>query len=313
MDPWHALGGFAGLGHARLRRVNTTAAGEPIEICARVGGAGPPLLMLHGFPQTHAMWRRVAERLAPHFTLVCADLRGYGDSTKPADDPDHVEHSKRAMAADMRALMRSLGHERFGVVAHDRGARVAHRLALDHPGAVTRLVLVDIVPTLDMYERADRAFATAYYHWFHLIQPAPLPERMIAGDWRFYLHRKLAGWGSGGLAPFEPAALAEYERAFADPATVHAVCEDYRASAGIDLEHDRASRATGAKVACPLHVLWGERGVIHRLYEPLAMWRAQCTGPVTGRALPAGHYLAEELPEETAAEVLGFFGVGSPT
>jgi haloacetate dehalogenase len=307
MDAGNPADDFAGLGAARHHRVNATAAGAPIEICARTGGAGPPLLLLHGFPQTHAMWRRVAERLAPHYTLVCADLRGYGGSTKPADAPGHAELSKRAMAADMRALMRSLGHERFGVLAHDRGARVAHRLALDAPEAVTRLLLIDIVPTLDMYERADRAFATAYYHWFHLIQPVPLPERMIAGDWRFYLHRKLAGWGTGGLAPFEPAALAEYERAFSDPATVHAMCEDYRASAGIDLEHDRAARAAGAKIACPLHVLWGERGVIHRLYEPLALWRAQCDGPVTGRTLPAGHYLAEELPQETADEARAFF------
>jgi haloacetate dehalogenase len=306
-----ADGGF--LGAPRRHRVNRTAAGEVIELCARTGGAGPPLLLLHGFPQTHAMWRRVALQLAAHFTLVCADLRGYGDSTKPADSPAHAEMSKRALAADVHALMRSLGHERFGVVAHDRGARVAHRLALDHPEAVLRLLLIDIVPTLDMYERTDRAFATAYYHWFHLIQPAPLPERMIAGDGRFYLHRKLAGWGTGGLAPFEPAALAAYERAFAEPATVHAMCEDYRASAGIDLEHDRASRAAGEKIACPLHVLWGERGVIQRLFEPLALWQAQCAGPVTGRALPAGHYLAEELPQETAREVLRFFGAGDGT
>jgi len=253
------------------------------------------------------MWRRVARLLSPHFTLVLADLRGYGDSTKPSDGRDHAGHSKRAMADDMLALMRAFGHERFGVVGHDRGGRVAHRLALDHADAVSRLAVIDIAPTLDMYERTDLAFATAYYHWFHLIQPAPLPERMIAGDRRFYLHCKLGGWGSGGLAHVEPAALAEYERAFGDPATIHAMCEDYRASAGIDLDHDRASRAAGDKVACPMLVLWGERGVVHKLFDPLALWRARCAASVAGHPMAAGHYIPEELPDETSAALRAFF------
>ena len=240
-------------------------AGE-LPLFARTGGdpAKPPLLLLHGYPQTHAMWHRVAQGLAADFALVIPDLRGYGDSAKPAPaatpELDHAQHSKRAMAADMVALMRSLGHERFAVVGHDRGGRVAHRLALDHPERVARLALIDIVPTLDMYERTDMRFASWYYHWFFLIQPAPLPERMIGGDPAFYLRWTLGGWGSDGLAAFEPEALAEYERCFCRADTIHAACEDYRASASIDLEHDRASRAAGEKIACDMLVLWGAQG-----------------------------------------------------
>ncbi|MGE5117959.1 MAG: alpha/beta fold hydrolase [Betaproteobacteria bacterium] len=280
-----------------------------VRLYARIGGRrdGPPLLLLHGFPQSHAMWRRVAQRLAGRFRLVLADLRGYGDSDKPPGAADHANYSKRAMAADLVALMRSLGHERFAVAAHDRGARVAHRLALDHPAVPTRLALLDIAPTLDMYEATDMRFASAYYHWFHLIQPHPLPETMIGGDPAFYLRWKLGGWGGPKGADFiEPEALAEYERTFCTPAGIHAACEDYRASAGIDLDHDRAARAAGAKIACPTLVLWGERGVVARLFDPLALWRAQCSAEVTGRALPAGHFLAEELPEETADALLDF-------
>jgi haloacetate dehalogenase len=296
--------GFAAQRHV----VGATAAGEPIEIFARHGGSGPPLLLLHGFPQTHTVWRRVARALAGDFTLVLADLRGYGDSTKPADAPDHANHSKRAMAADLAALMRSLGHDRFGVVGHDRGGRVAHRLALDRPDAIERLLVIDIAPTLDMVEATDFRFASAYYHWFHLIQPAPLPERMIAGDWKFYLHAKLGGWGgTGALNHIEPGALAEFERCFQKPETIHAMCEDYRASAGLDLAHDRASRETGVVVACPMRVLWGARGVIQKLFDPLALWQARCSREVTGHALPAGHYIPEELPDDTAAEVRTFF------
>jgi haloacetate dehalogenase len=289
-------------------RVGTTLDAEVIEIFACHGGSGPPLLMLHGFPQTHATWHRVAQRLAHDFTLVLPDLRGYGDSTKPVDSPEHVNLCKRAMAADMVELMAHLGHERFGVVGHDRGGRVAHRLALDHPGLVDRLMVLDIAPTLDMYETAGFDFGRAYYHWFHLIQPAPLPEKMIESDWRFYLHHKLGGWGgAGGLDHIEPEALAEYERCFEKPDVIHSMCEDYRASAGIDLVHDRVSRDAGVLVQCPMHVLWGERGVIQKLYDPLALWRARCAREVTGHALPAGHYIPEELPDETAAEVRAFF------
>lgn len=279
-------------------------------IFARVGGRvdGPPLLLLHGFPQTHAIWHRVAQRLADRHRLVMPDLRGYGDSSKPEGGPDHAQYSKRAMAQDMVALMQSLGHPRFALCGHDRGGRVAHRLALDHPDAVQTLALVDIAPTLDMYEATDMAFARAYYHWFHLIQPEPLPERMIGGDPLGYLHWKLGGWGAGGLAHVEPQALADFERCFADPAAIHATCEDYRASAGIDLVHDRASRAAGEKIACEVLLLWGERGVVHRLFDPMALWQAQCSAAVRGEALPAGHFIPEEVPDRVADALAAFLG-----
>ncbi len=281
-----------------------------VRLFARTGGRAdaPPLLLIHGFPQTHAMWHRAARLLAPHFRLVLPDLRGYGDSDKPPGDADHANYAKRTMAADLAALMRALGHERYAVAGHDRGGRVAHRLALDHPQAVAKLAVIDIAPTLDMYAATDMAFARAYYHWFFLIQPAPLPERLIGAEARFYLHAKLGGWGSGGLGHLEPRALAEYERCFCTPEAIHGACEDYRASAGIDLEHDRASRERGEKIACDLLVLWGGRGVVQRLFDPLALWRAQCAGQVSGRAMPAGHFIPEELPAETAQALRDFFG-----
>ena len=282
-------------------------AGE-VELFARTGGnpSGRPLLLLHGYPQTHAMWHRVAQDLGRDFSLVIPDLRGYGDSGKPAAAPGHTQQSKRAMAADMAALMSGLGHRRFAVAGHDRGARVAHRLALDHADRVERLAVLDIVPTLDMYERTDQRFATWYYHWFFLIQPAPLPERMIGGDPAFYLRTKLGGWGAAATSHIEPAAYAEYERCFCRADTIHASCEDYRASATIDLEHDRASREAGEKIACDTLVLWGERGVVARLYDPIALWQAQCSGRVEGRVQPSGHYIPEELPEATAAQLRAF-------
>jgi haloacetate dehalogenase len=295
------MDGFDGFTAQRFRL-------DDIELKVRTGGASgaPPLLLMHGFPQTHAMWRRVAVALEDRFRLVMPDLRGYGDSSKPAGVPDHANYSKRAMALDMARLMTALGHDRFAVVGHDRGGRVAHRLALDHPARVTALCVVDIAPTLDMYESTTMAFASAYYHWFHLIQPAPLPERMISADPAFYLRWKLGGWGSQGLSHIEPEALAEYERCFSRPEAIHAACEDYRASAGIDLDHDRASRAAGEQVACPLHVVWGSRGVVQRLFDPMKLWQARCKGPVSGRAMPAGHFIPEEMPGEFAAEVAGF-------
>ena len=282
---------------------------DGIRLFVRCGGRadGPPMLLLHGFPQTHAMWHRVAMRLAPGFRLVLPDLRGYGDSDKPPGEPDHANYSKRRVAADMAALMRQLGHERYFVVAHDRGARVAHRLALDHPQQVARMSLIDIAPTLDMYQATDMDFARAYYHWFFLVQPTPLPERLIGGDPLFYLHANLGGWGSQGMAHIEPRALSDYERCFRIPGTIHAACEDYRASAGIDLEHDRASRAAGDRIACDLQVLWGERSLVQRKFDPLALWRAQCAGAVRGRAMAAGHFIPEELPDETAQALGEFF------
>ena len=268
----------------------------------------PALLLLHGFPQTHVLWRRVAQQLSARYFLVMPDLRGYGDSFKPADAAEQAQMSKRAMAQDVVQLMQSLGHERFFLCGHDRGGRVSHRLALDHPERVRKLAVLDIAPTLDMYGRTDMDFARAYYHWFHLIQPAPLPERMIAGDALPYLHTKLGGWGNAGLSIFEPQALADYERCFT-PATIHTMCEDYRASAGIDLAHDRHSRERGEKVACDMLVLWGERGVVQRMFQPLALWQAQCAGTVSGQTLPCGHYMPEECPTEVA-QLLGQFMVG---
>ncbi len=279
--------------------------GDGATIACVVGGSGPPLLLLHGYPQTHAMWHRIAPALARRHMVVCADLRGYGDSSKPPTDASHAPYAKRAMAADVVAVMRELGHPRFRLVGHDRGGRVAHRLAVDHPDAVEKVAVLDIAPTLAMYEKTDRAFATAYYHWFFLIQPFDLPERMIGADPVAYLRTKIGGWGSGGTAFFDPRALAEYERCFSDPATIHATCEDYRASASIDLEHDAADRAAGRRVRCPLLALWGERGVVHRLFDPLAEWRA-VADDVRGRPLPCGHYLAEEAPDATVAELEAF-------
>ena len=278
------------------------------EIAARLGGDRdkPALLLLHGFPQTHAMWHRVAQLLRHDFFLILPDLRGYGDSSHAPGLPDHSNYSKRALAQDLIEVMDTLGIAAFALCGHDRGGRVAHRLALDHPARVRRLCVIDIAPTLDMYARTDFDFARAYYHWFHLIQPTPLPELMIGGNPRAYLHAKLGGWGSGGLGHIEPRALAEYERCFCRDEAIHTACEDYRASAGIDLEHDRESRARGHKIACDTLMLWGEHGVVQRLFDPLALWQAQCAGAVTGWAMPAGHFIPEQLPDETAAALQAF-------
>ncbi len=275
-----------------------------VHIRVRVGGQGEPLLLLHGHPQTHAIWHKVAPALAQRFTLVLADLRGYGDSAKPVGEADHANYSKRVMARDMLNLMRALGHARFGVLAHDRGARVAHRLAVDHAQAVRRLVLLDIAPTLAMYEQTSEAFARAYWHWFFLIQPAPTPERLIEADPAAYV-RDVMGRRSAGLAPFDPRALAEYERALALPGAAHGLCEDYRASAGIDLEHDRADRERGVRLEVPLLALWGRDGVVHRCFKPLEQWR-RVASDVRGGPLDCGHYIAEEAPDALLAEALPF-------
>jgi haloacetate dehalogenase len=269
------------------------------------GGSGPPLLLLHGYPQTHAIWHKIAARLAERFTVVCADLRGYGDSDKPEGDEAHETYSKRAMAQDMVGLMRALGFERFRVAGHDRGGRVAHRLGLDHPHVVEKLAVLDISPTRTMFAQATAAFASAYYHWFFLSQPFDHPERMIGADPRYYLLHKIKAW-SKDASHFDPRALAEYERCFCDPATVHGSCEDYRAAASIDLVHDDIDIAAGRRLECPLLVLWGERGVVHRLFRPLDDWR-DVARDVRGRPLPCGHYLPEEAPEETLADMSAFF------
>jgi len=272
-----------------------------------VGGAGPPLLLLHGYPQTHAMWHGIAPVLAREYTVVCPDLRGYGDSGKPAGDATHAAYSKRAMARDMVEVMRTLSFPRFRLAGHDRGGRVAHRLCVDYPEAVERVAVLDISPTRTMFAETNQAFATAYYHWFFLIQPFDLPEKLIGSDPLHYLHRKIGAW-SGGLALFDPRALAEYERCFADPATIHATCEDYRAAASIDLEHDDADVVTGRKVRCPLLALWGDKGVVNRMFDPIRDWGA-VAADVRGKVLPSGHFLAEEAPEETLRELRQFFAM----
>jgi haloacetate dehalogenase len=278
---------------------------DGVRLHTRVAGDGPPLLLLHGHPQTLAMWHRVAPALAECFTVVLMDLRGYGDSARPTPDAEHRVHSKREMALDALAVMAQHGFDRFGVLAHDRGARVAHRLAADLPHAVQRLMLLDIAPTLAMYGHTSEDFARAYWHWFFLIQPPPLPEALIACDPARYV-RSVMGSRHAGLAPFDPAALAEYERCAALPGTEASICEDYRASAGIDLEHDRADVAAGHCLMQPLRVFWGEHGTVGRCFDVLSLWRERAH-QVTGQALPCGHYIAEELPGRVIAEALTFF------
>ena len=265
-------------------------------------GRGPALLLLHGYPQTHVIWHRIAPRLAQHFTVVASDLRGYGDSSKPAGLSDHSNYAKRAMALDQVEAMRALGHERFFLVGHDRGGRVAHRLALDHPQCVRKLAVLDICPTESMYAQTDRAFAKAYFHWFFLIQPAPFPETLIGADPEYFIKYQM-GRRHGGLKVFAAEAMAEYVRCFSDPAAIHASCEDYRAAESIDLEHDAADSA--AKLACPVLALWGKHGVIEQQFDCLAEWRA-VAHEVQGGALDCGHYLPEEQPEEVARQLESF-------
>lgn len=268
------------------------------------GGRGPAVLLLHGYPQTHAMWHKVAPELAREHTVVCPDLRGYGDSSKPKGLPDHSNYSKRALALDMVQVMSALGHERFHVVGHDRGARVGHRLARDHGRRVRTLTVLDISPTLKMYRSTNMQFAKAYYHWFFLIQEAPLPERMLQGEAPFYILKRL-GRGKSGLKHFSKKAMAEYVRAFKDPRTLHSTCEDYRAAATIDLVHDQKDRA---KLKMPLLALWGRHGVIEALFDCLADWR-EVAADVRGRALACGHFIPEEKPKELIAELRRFWAV----
>ena len=285
------------------------APGEQVSVHGVRGGQGPPVLLLHGFPQTHAMWGPVAADLARDHTVIATDLRGYGASDRPGSGPDHAGYSFRAMAGDQVEVMERLGFDTFNVLGHDRGARVTHRMLLDHPGRVERAALLDILPTAYVYSHVDRALATAYYHWFFFIQPADLPERLIAGDPIGYLHRILGGWGSG-LDAHPAEALASYERAFADPAARHAMMEDYRAGASIDLEHDAADAAAGNRISAPTLVLWGESGVVGANAEsPLDVWKREAADPalVTGRAVArAGHFLVDEQPADTLAAIRGF-------
>lgn len=280
--------------------LDVETAGTVLHVTRR--GSGPPLLLLHGYPETHRMWDRVAPALAERFEVVAPDLRGYGDSGRPPGGPDHGGYSKRAMAGDLVELMAALGHRRFDVAAHDRGGRVAHRLAKDHPGAVRRLCVMDIAPTLHMFEHTDQAFATGYYHWFFLVQGDGLPEHLIGADPEWFLRETLRRWAAPG-AEFDEAAVAEYVRCFGDPAVVHASCEDYRAAAGIDLVHDRADR--DRVLTCPLLVLWGEAGFVHRTYDVLDVWR-QYASDVRGHAVPGGHFLPEEAPEAVLEALVPF-------
>ena len=276
---------------------------ENINIAVCIKGAGPPLLLLHGYPQTGYMWHKIAPRLANNFTVIVADLRGYGDSDKPATSADHAVYSKRAMAADMIAVMAAFGYQRFFVAGHDRGGRVAHRLARDFPQAVEKLAVLDIAPTAMMYHTTDMQFANSYYHWFFLIQPAPFPETLIGQDPKFFLESKMRHWGKDRTAITDDA-FDDYLRCFSNPDTIHASCEDYRASASIDLEHDAAD--AGQKLDMPLLVLWGATAMVGNKYDMLAAWR-EVAVDVTGFAVPGGHYLPEESPDETYQALLDFF------
>jgi haloacetate dehalogenase len=288
---------FDGFARRDIRTRETT-------IHAVVGGAGPPLLLLlHGYPQTHAIWHKIAPSLAERFTVVATDLRGYGDSGKPPSDPSHRAYSKRTMAADQVEVMQALDFGRFFVCGHDRGGRVVHRMALDHPDRVLRAAVLDIVPTRTIFATVNQAVAAGYYHWFFLIQGGNLPETLIGHDPAYYLQAKLRQW-SGDVQAFGPQALAEYLRCFSDPACIHATCEDYRAAASIDLEHDEADLQH--KIACPLLVLWGERGLMHRHYDVLATWHERAFD-VRGQMIPCGHFLPEEQPEMTLTHLLEFF------
>lgn len=302
-------GGFEGF--EGFEAFDLDVGGAVIHGVRRDGEPGKePVLLLHGFPQSHVMWHRLAPAVAATGRpVVATDLRGYGDSSRPPGGDDHGGYSFRAMAADQVAAMQALGFGRFALVAHDRGARTAHRMALDHPAAVSLLVLMDILPTAYVYGHVDRRLATAYYHWFFFIQPYDVPERLISADPAFYLRSLLGGWGTG-LDRHDQRALAEYERCFADPAARHAMMEDYRAGASIDLRHDGESEAAGRRIEAPTLILWGEAGMVgHNPEDPLSVWRTRAADPerMAGRPVPgAGHFLCEDAPEETAQEVVRF-------
>jgi haloacetate dehalogenase len=292
---------FEGFKH---ERINTS--GATINLVH--GGKGPPVLLLHGIPETYVLWRKVAPLLAQDFFLVIADLRGYGDSSKPPEGENHAAYSKRAMAQDQVEVMEHLGFRKFALVGHDRGGRVAHRLALDHADRLTRLAILDIVPTYALYRNITKEFATTFYHWFFLVQPAPFPETIVGNSAEYFLRTLL--FRLGGEPPGEgvpswvgEAAFGEYLRCFREPATLHGICEDYRAAASIDLIHDAADQ--NRKIECPLLVLWAERGPFHRMYKVLDAWR-ECAKEASGKALPAGHFLPEQIPEPLAAELKAF-------
>lgn len=286
-------------------RLSVPSEDGPIEIAYLVGGNGPALLLLHGFPQTKAIWHQVAPELAKNFTVVASDLRGYGASSKPHGKPDHSSYSKRSMAKDQHALMHALGHKQFFVLGHDRGGRVSHRLAMDFPQSVLKLMVLDISPTLAMYERTSMAFAKGYWHWFFLIQPEPVPETLIGANPEYWLKNHMGRHAGTGI--FSPERWAEYLSGVSNPQGMHAMCEDYRAAATIDLEHDRADRNDGKRLQMPLRVLWGEHGLVNQCFTPIADWQEVSDGEVTGRAVACGHYIPEELPELVIKEAEAFF------
>jgi haloacetate dehalogenase len=282
---------------------------DDITIHGVIGGSGPPLLLIHGYPQSHLIWHRVAPILGESFTVIATDLRGYGASSKPIGLPDHSNYSKRAMARDQVDVMRKLGFDSFYLCGHDRGGRVAHRLAMDYPAQVKKLVTLDISPTLAMYEQTTMEFARSYWWWFFLIQPTPFPESMVAAAPETYLKKKI-GWGHAGLSAFTDETYAAYLSYVSDAATMHAMCEDYRAAATIDLEHDRADRDAGKKIECPMLALWGEHGVINRCFKPLDDWRRVARN-VEGHTVPSGHYIPEEIPALLIQELTAFYEPGA--
>jgi haloacetate dehalogenase len=282
-----------------------TANIDGVDIAYADGGAGPAVLLLHGFPQNKAMWARVAPQLARHFTVVCADLRGYGDSAKPRCLADRSNYSFRTFAADQVGLMRHLGFTRFHVVGHDRGGRSGHRMALDHADAVISLTVMDIVPTYAMLMDTNRKVAGAYWHWYFLSQPEPFPERLIGNDPDFFYETCLLGWGASAISDFDPDMLAEYRRTWRDPAMIHGSCADYRAAASIDLEHDAAD--IHIKVRCPTLAIYGNKGAMARLFDIPAEWRKRCAD-LHSEALPGGHFFVDQFPDDTARVLLGFLG-----
>jgi len=273
------------------------------DIAYVTGGSGPPVLLLHGFPQSRAMWARVAPQLAQHYTIVCADLRGYGDSAKPKCLPDRSNYAFRAMAADQVGLMRRLGFQRFHMVGHDRGGRTGYRMALDHPDAVRTLAVMDIVPTYTMFMETNRKVAGAYWHWYFLSQPEPFPERLIGHDPDFFYETCLVGWGATRISDFDEEMMAEYRRAWRDPGMIHGSCSDYRAAASIDLEHDMTD--IGREIACPTLVFYGSTGQMGQLFDIPAEWRKRCAD-VTEASLPGGHFFIDRFPQRTAEILLGF-------
>lgn len=276
----------------------------PLEIAYQVGGKGPALLLLHGFPQTKAIWQQTATALAEHYTVIAADLRGYGESSKPHGKSDHSSYSKRSMAADQHALMKALGHPHFFLLGHDRGGRVSHRLAADFPDSVLRLMVLDISPTLSMYENTSMDFAKGYWHWFFLIQPEPIPETLIGANPEFWLKNHMGRHAGTGI--FSAENWAEYLRGASNPQSMHAMCEDYRAAATIDLVHDRVDRQSGKRLEMPLRVLWGEHGLVNKCFKPLEDWQKVAKN-VSGKTLACGHYIPEELPDELISEAITFF------